>query len=393
MSQKTLVGQLRGATRLAVDATRGVTKLVETMHHTIASGPAVLGTPLEGVTKLLTAPTYGAVLGVTSAMGAGLDLALATLEPLLDRAGAERGALLAALNGVMGDYLAQTGNPLAIEMRLCSQGAALELTPEALSACVPEGTRLLVLVHGSSTDDAAWTRAGHDHGAALAVDRGLVPLYLRYNSGLHVSQNGRAFALLLERLVAAWPRPVEELVLLGHSRGGLVSRSACLVAEAEGHRWRSRLHALVTLGTPHHGAPLERGGHWGQALLGISRYSAPFAVLGKLRSAGITDLRYGNVLDAHWQGRDRFGHGGDPRGALHLPAGVDCYAVAGTRATALRDSLPGDGMVPVDSALGRHEDPARSLDFAQTHRWIALGTSHLNLLSSRHVYATLRDWL
>ena len=114
----TLVDQLRGATRLAVEATRNVTDIVEKMHHTIGGGPALLGKPLEEITKLLSAPTYGTIRGVTKLVGAGLDLALAQLQPLLDRAGGERGMVLAALNGVMGDYLAQTGNPLAIEMQL-----------------------------------------------------------------------------------------------------------------------------------------------------------------------------------------------------------------------------------------------------------------------------------
>ena len=409
----TLVEQLRGATKLAVDATRNVTDLVEKMHHTIGGGPELLGKPLEQVTKLLTGPTYSTIRGVTKLVGAGLDLALGQLQPLLDQAGADRGMVLAALNGVMGDYLAETHNPLAIAMKLTHGGEPLELTNEALKAkfpevagraaqsrvapevagraaqsgVAPEGNRLLVLVHGSSMDDLQWLRKGHDHGAALAKDRGFVPLSLRYNSGLHASSNGRQFAAMLEGLVKAWPRPVEEVVLLGHSMGGLVSRAACHVAEGEGHAWRKKLSTLITLGTPHHGSPLERGGNWFELLLGVSRYSAPLKKLGELRSAGVTDLRYGNVLDEHWQGKDRFAKEDDPRGELTLPAGVACYAIAGTVGPA------GDGLVQVDSALGRHEDKARALDFPESHQWIATGTNHLDLLSSEAVYGKLLEWI
>lgn len=393
MTRRTLVAQLRGATRLAVEATRNVTDLVEQMHHAIGGGPDVLGRPLEGVTRLLTAPTYGAVRGVTRVVGAGIDLALRQLEPVLDQSGAERGPVLAALNGVLGDYLADTENPLAIEMRLVHAGRALALEKDALAAAFPAGDRVLVLVHGSSMDDTMWLRKGHDHGVALAAALGVVPIYLRYNSGLHISLNGRSFAGLLEQLVAAWPRPVKELVLLGHSMGGLVARSACLAGEAEGHAWRTALRALVTLGTPHHGAPLERGGNWVDVLLGVHRYSAPLAQLGRIRSAGVTDLRYGNVLDEHWQGRDRFAKEGDPRGTLRLPAGVACYAVAASTARAASARLPGDGLVPVDSALGRHTDPQRALGFAEAHQWIALDTTHLDLLSSPEVFAQVRGWL
>jgi hypothetical protein len=391
--RKTLVGQLRGVTWLAVEATRNVTDVVESMQHTILGGPEVLGRPLEAVAKLLTAPAYGTARGVTLLVGASLDGALARLETVLHRAGADSGPLLAALNGVVGDHLAASGNPLATEMQLLSRGERLELTPEALRASFPEGNRLLIMLHGSCVDETAWERKGHNHGEALAAERGFVPLYLRYNSGLHISQNGRDFAAMLERLVAAWPRPVEEIVLLTHSMGGLVARSACLVAEAEGQLWRRKLRALVTLGTPHHGAPLERGGNWFEALLGISRYSAPLARLGRLRSAGITDLRYGSVLDEHWHGKDRFARAGDPRVAVSLPAGVACFAIAATPAPALSDKLPMDGMVPVDSALGRHHKPPLTLGFPPSHQWIALGTNHLDLLSSPAVYARLLEWL
>ena len=228
---------------------------------------------------------------------------------------------------------------------------------------------------------------------ALARELGYIPVYLNYNSGLHISTNGLEFATLLERLVSAWPVPLEQLAIVGHSMGGLVARSACDAAEAAGHRWPRKLHKLVSLGSPHQGAPLERGGNWVDVLLGVSRYSAPLARLGKIRSAGITDMRFGSLRDEDWRGRDRFAHTGDTRRPLMLPQGVDCYAIAATTATKSADELPGDGLVQVDSALGLHPSPARALNFPEGHRWIAFGTGHLDLLSSAEVYATLRSWL
>lgn len=401
---RSAVEDLRGASRLAIDATRGVTALVEALHRTIASGPAVLGMPLEGPARLLTAPVYGTIRGVTKLVGAGIDLALGQLAPVLGGGapGAEREALLAALNGVLGDYLQETRNPLAIEMRLRRGGepVALDLdSPAARRRALREAFpaapgRVLVLVHGSAMSDLQWNRGGHDHGAALARDLGLAPLYLHYNSGLHVSTNGRELARLLERLHASWPRPLRELVLLGHSMGGLVARSACHAAEAEALGWRRKLRALVCLGTPHHGAPLERAGNWLEAALDLSRYSQPFTRLGRVRSAGVTDLRYGYVLDEHWQGRDRFALSGDRRVPLPLPAGVACYAIAGTTARGPQPGrLPGDGLVPVDSALGIHRRPEQSLDFPEGHRSVAWNTGHVDLLARKEVCSTMRRWL
>lgn len=393
---RTFVDELRGAGRLAIEATQGVTDLVQAMHTTILGGPDVLRRPLEGVARSMTAPVYDSIRGVTKLVGAGIDFALEQLATLVEGSspGPEREAVLAVVNGVLGDYLAATRNPLAIEMRLRRDGVPLVLEREALRAAFPRATgKLLVLVHGSSMNDRQWTRKSHDYGASLAADLGYTPLALHYNSGLHISTNGRAFAGLLEQLVAAWPEPVEELSLLTHSMGGLVARSACHVAEDEGQRWREKLRTLVFLGSPHHGAPMERGGNWIDVLLAGNRYSAPLARLGKIRSAGVTDLRFGNVLDEHWEGRDRFAKGDDPRLALKLPDGVRCCAVAGTTSPSPTEKPASDGIVPVDSALGRHERPELTLRFGEGHTFIAWGVGHVDLLGDARVYEVLRDWL
>jgi pimeloyl-ACP methyl ester carboxylesterase len=390
------IDELRGATRLAIEATRGVTALVEKMHVTIASGPALLGQPLAMPARLATRAVYASIQGITQLVGSSLDVALAQLAPLVDAspAGNQRDVVLAVVNGVLGDYLHETGNPLEIEMELRHAGRALELAPDALRSAIPSASpKLLVLVHGSCMTDWQFTRAGHDHGAALARDLGYTPLYVRYNSGLHISTNGHALAALLEQLVAAWPVEIAELVLLGHSMGGLVARSACLVAGEHDHTWPSHLRALITLGSPHHGAPLERGGNWIDRLLDLSPYTAPLGALGRIRSAGVTDLRFGNVLDEHWDGHDRFAHGHDTRSPCALPDGVRCYAIAGTLSTTMAPRLRSDGLVPVDSALGIHARPELCVAFPEAHRSIALGTGHIDLLGAPAVYTTIRDWL
>jgi hypothetical protein len=373
---------LRGASQLAIEASRGITSLVEAMHLAVASGPAVLGKPLAAPARLATRPVYNIIRGAMQLVGGGLDLALAQLAPLLGASipGAERETLLAVLNGVLGDHLHARGNPLATPMTLRHAGPAT-------------GSKIAVLVHGLCATERAWQRDGHDHGAALARDLGYTPVYVRYSSGRHISTNGHDLAGLLETLVATWPVALDDLVLIGHSMGGLVARSACLAAERAGHTWLGRLRAMIALGSPHHGAPLERGGQIVDLVLDSTRYTAPFARLGKLRSAGITDLRFGNVLDEHWQGDDRFAQRRDLRGPAALPAGVACYAIAGVRVTPTGLPLVGDGLVTVDSALGVHAMPALTLNFPDDHRWVAVGTGHLGLLGAPAVYDKMRTWL
>lgn len=389
---------LRGAGRLTIDAVLGVTDLVEALHAGIASPASLVGKPASGSTRGITGLVYRSVRGVTRLVGAGLDTALAALAPLLDgsRALPQREALLAALNGVLGDHLHATHNPLAIRMQLRRDGQALTLDRDALAAAFPRpGSRLLVLAHGLCMNDLQWSRDGHDHAASLARDPGYTTIHLHYNSGRRISANGREFAELIERLLQAWPAAVDEVVIVCHSMGGLVSRSACHYAELAGHGWRQRLRALVFLGTPHHGAPLERAGNWVQTLLGVTPYSAPFARLGRIRSDGIRDLRYGNLRDEDWQGRNPEARR-DRRTALPLPDAVRCYAIAATRqvdAHGRGTRLPGDGLVPIASALGRHRNPDRDLRIPPDRQWIGHGMNHFDLLGSDAVCERVRRWL
>lgn len=390
---------MRGLSRLTVDAIAGVVNLVEAMHYNIASVPGTRGETKSGRTTGITGLVYRSIGGAVGLVGHGLDRLLAKLNPLLgtESAWPGREAALAALNGVLGDYLAASKNPLAITMGLRRDGHPLPMEAQALATAIPEaGRKLVVLVHGLCMNDLQWNRQGHDHGAALARDLGYTPVYLHYNTGLHVSVNGRAFADLLDATLKVWPVQPGELVIIGHSMGGLVARSACHYAAAARHEWLGRLGKLVFLGTPHHGAPLERGGNVVDMLLGISRYTAPFARLGKVRSAGITDLRYGNLVDEDWEGRDRFERSGDVRRAVPLPNDVACFTIAATtgkQAGDLSDRLLGDGIVPLPSALGRHGDPRLALSFPESRQWIGYGMNHLDLLSRAEVYARINGWL
>ena len=356
---------LQGAARLAVEATLGVTALVEAVHTRIATPPGFGAAARSGG---LTGLVYGSVRGVTQLVGGGLNAALGLLAPALQKldAGArqaERQALLAALNGVLGDHLQASGNPLAQALELRVQG--------------PRRSGALLLLHGLCMNDAQWRRRDHDHGAMLAEALGLTPVYVLYNSGLPIHANGAALAQQLQTLADTWPGGLQRLLLLGHSMGGLLARSSLHQARASGLGWPERVSELVCLGSPHAGAPLERIGHVVDRLLEATPYSAPFARLGKLRSAGITDLRHGHLLadDA----------------PAPLPPGLRSFALAGRLQGRLKAQALGDGLVPVASALGEHRDPTRQLQFSA--QAVVDGVGHLDLLSAPAVAAQLREWL
>jgi pimeloyl-ACP methyl ester carboxylesterase len=384
--KSTTSSDLLGLSRLGIGAVSGITAMAETLHRQITGGAAPLGAPRAGRTRGITGLVYGSVRGVARAVGWGIESVLPALSPWLDRVPGlpQREAVLAALNGVLGDHLEASRNPLAIPMSLRRDGQPLALEPEALANALPDaGPKLLVLAHGLCMNDLQWRRRGHDHGAALARDLGYTPVYLHYNTGRAVARNGAELALLLQALVDAWPQPLESLTIVGHSMGGLVARSACQQATAGRLGWPALLKQMVFLGTPHQGSPLERAGRWVDQLLDVSPYTAPFSRLGKLRSAGIQDLRHGRVLaDAT---------------PVPLPHGVRCHAVAASKQAHPPahegGRVQGDGLVPVDSALGRHDDPRLQLRIPPPRQWVGYGLDHFDLLSDEQVYARLKRWL
>ncbi len=403
---------LRAATLLALEATHAITRMTEGVHQSVWR---TLGAPsgeTTAQTRGLTGLIYQSIQAATRLVGQGVTGALARLEPLLQRVegtaddSPERIAFVAALNGVMGDRLQASANPLVMSMTLHIQELVAP-DSKALEANLPlkdqmsgATSRLLLVIHGLCMNDLQWTtqqggqRVNHAQALAQALD--YTPVYLRYNTGLHVSQNGHALATALEQLVQNWPVPLTELSVLVHSMGGLVARSALHYATEDGLQWPALLKNIVFLGTPHHGAPLERAGNWVDVILGSTPYSRPFAKLGQLRSAGVTDLRYGHVLDVDWQGHDRFRRKPDSRQPVPLPEHVACFSVAATTAaqrSKLADRLVGDGLVPLHSALGHHDDPTRQLLFAPERQHIVYRTNHMQLLGSPAVTQQLLRWL
>ncbi len=275
------IHDLHGAGRLTVDAIKGIVYLVESVHHSILSFGGLLGSNPEGKTKRIAGMVYRNIRATSELAGKGLDVLAKTLEPVIDEKESTSGreAILAMLNGVLGDYLEETKNPLAIPMRLRIDGKSIHFDDQLFMETMREyHGKIVLLIHGSCMNDLQWDRDGHNHGKAIAQDFGYFPIYLHYNSGRHISENGRELADLIDDFTSQIPGT--ELIIIAHSMGGLVARSACFYSEKANHHWISQLNKIIFLGTPHHGAPLERAGNWIDNVLEKSAYSKPFSRLG-----------------------------------------------------------------------------------------------------------------
>lgn len=390
-SAKVANSRTQGVGRLTIEAVLAMTNIVESVHKRVsplsAIDPNSQNEQLSGISGLI----YRNVRNVTERLGKSIDGPLAAISKTLatqpDSTSTQ--ALLAALNGVLGDHLVLSDNPLAIPMHFRKEGQVLNEI--RLRELIKQSNgKLLIMVHGLCMNDLQWCQEGHDHGAELAKESGMGAIYLHYNTGRHISDSGKQFASLLESLVNLSDKQLE-INILAHSMGGLVSRSAFHIAEHSGHKWPELLNKLVFLGTPHHGAALEKAGNWIDLILGSHSYTIPFARLVKVRSAGITDLRYGNVQELDWHTTERFEFSGDQRLPLPLPKNVKCYAIATSAKESVKHPL-GDGLVRIKSALGEHKDPAFDLHIPNSRKWVGTNINHNQLLIDGKVYEVLKTW-
>jgi hypothetical protein len=387
--------ELRAAGRLVGDALAATAGIAGEVHHAIARRvagylPAVAG-PIAAVHETIAAAAYSAVsAGLQLASVAGAEVLAKTGRPgapPLSETPMGRVALPAA-NGLWGDTLAERHPELALPMTVRVEGRDVPLDPAAVTAAFPSaGPRIAVFLHGLSLSEESWWRRGggrrrtRSYGDRLRQDLGLTPVYVRYNTGLRIADNGRSLARLLEALAAAWPVPLRDIVLIGHSMGGLLARSACHQGTLDGAAWVTAVSAVVTLGTPHLGAPLEKGVHAADWLLSSLPETAPFARPLQTRSAGVRDLREGDVVD---------------EGQLDVPF-LDHAAYYFVAATLSRDAthpagrLLGDGLVRLPSASGQGRTRRIPFDLGNGAHLGGLG--HMALVNHPAVYRQLRAWL
>ena len=332
-----------------------------------------------------------AVDGAMEQRGIGEDVVLSTTR---------RGsAVVAAVNGLIGDRLERSGSDLHQPASVRVDGEAVALDAGSVSAAFPDATaRLVVFLHGLMGNEFYWdwggANPGDTYGARLAGDLGCTPIYLRYNTGLHVSENGLSIAALLEELVGAWPVEVQEIALVGHSMGGLVARSACHQASESGRRWTKRVRHLVSLGTPHLGAPLEQGAHVAAEALYALPETQMFGTFLRRRSAGIRDLRHGSLVDEDWRGRDPNALRAAACKEVPLLPGATHFFVSATVTRSPSHPLGrllGDILVLVPSATGRGR--TRRIPLQAEHGHHVSPAHHLALLNHPEVYERLREWL
>ena len=322
-----------------------------------------------------------------------------------------RNDALAVVNGFFGDSLDDQGSSLALPMTWRSAtGGEISADRAGLGQAFPHATdRIVLLAHGLMSTESVWGFPGDpktSYGSLLARDHGVTPIWLRYNSGRHISTNGRELARMLHDLVAAWPVPVRDITLIGHSMGGLVIRSACHYASATRpwrdythlrRSWTSRVRRVVLIGVPNTGAPLEAFANWTSAAL----WSLPIPatrLLGlglDVRSAGIRDLRFGSIADEDWLEKDPDAQVRPvPHRVAVLRRAAYLIIAGGVGADADHPltQVFGDAFVTPSSASGALGDMADEVLFPGSTVRLFPKMNHIALAHRPEVYAEIDRW-
>ena len=396
--------EIRAAGRLGGRAFAGLVTRIEQVHHVIAGralapiGPA--GAPVRLIHDSVARGTYLAVRGAGLAAGALGGEAGYLLGAGGQPTGGEPGGnlALAVLNAVAGDRLDADLAPLEIRMAVRADGCDVGLTAEQIAGAFPHATpRLAVFVHGlAETEDSWCRRAGQSvpYGPRLQAEFGYTPVYVRYNTGRHISDNGHDLADLVASLAAAWPAPVDEILLAGHSMGGLVIRSACHYGLQARAPWVGCVRQVFYLGSPHLGAPLARVAGLAGWALGRVPETRPFATLAA-GSASVRDLRHGYLLDDDWNGCDQDCCLHDHRSETPLLAGANHYVIS---ATVTADpaspfgAVVGDLLVQPASAHGRRGARQHIPFPIEMGRGLG-GMHHFDLLNHPDVWEAIRGLL
>ncbi|MFD2721794.1 esterase/lipase family protein [Hymenobacter monticola] len=334
---------------------------------------------------------------------------------------------LPVLNGALGDQLAARFDKRAIRMSFRRGGHDVAVADLRLSE---PRQKTVVFVHGLMGDELIWQTGFQDapgsrrYGPRLAEETRCRALYLRYNSGLHLSENGRELSRLLTELVTSYPDAIGELVLVGHSMGGLIIRSAGYYGQlgvkseelkslgssadilpfnpqllTQPAPWLAHLRSVFLIGTPNDGSWLEQNSHLTARLLErINLFPTRF--LSKAlnqRSNGIKDLRYSILVDEDWQ--DAHAHDlTPPRTPVPPLPGVHYHILMGswlrtTRPAALREYF-GDGLVGHGSARGpaTFGDEAALPAGAHVRTAVFSQQHHGGLLTHPEVFQYLKQW-
>lgn len=311
--------------------------------------------------------------------------------------------LVPILNGIHGDSMDENGHPALIRMsfRYNSRDISVEKIAELIDFAKSNG-QLIIMAHGLMNDESIWQSNPEDivqrMGSFIENQKKANILYIRYNTGRHISQNGKDLSRLIQRLIDHYRNEIKELILIGHSMGGLVLRSACNYCRSLEHQWVLLLKKVFLIGVPNEGSYLARVAYMTQYFLRKVDPSenSSYAKFFDIRSNGIKDLSFGFLIDEDWQNPD-YEYAKEMKASKVYPVqNVEYYLIAGTVADENKKykifTFFGDGLVEKESALS-NLFKTNAIDSGLIHFKLFSEQNHLSLLEDKNVQSYMVECL
>ena len=308
---------------------------------------------------------------------------------------------LSILNGVVGDRLRNA--TLGIKMNFYADNKIVHLDKPLLAERLAQlnkmpSPKICILVHGLTNNETIWGfKDKSDYGTLLEHDFDYTPFYLRYNTGLHISENGKNLAALLEKLYENYPIKIEEISIIAHSMGGLLTHSACYYAQKSEMLWAQKLRNIFLLATPHLGSFLERFANVTTNILEkVPNWHT--RMVGKVlnwRSAGIKDLRFGYLTDEDWENQHPDKLLKNNKTPIQKLEGVSYHVISGRLTQAEKhwvSLLFGDILVSTKSATARSKN-VDEFNFSPDKHYEFAKTNHFKLTASKEAYEKIKSWL
>ncbi len=292
--------------------------------------------------------------------------------------------LLPVLNGIAGDVLEENMDARAIKMSFRFDYEDVGIEELSKFYDFEDKKPVCILIHGLFGDEYMWKKLPDEKknkiGDILEKQLDANILYLRYNTGLHISENGRSLSNLLERFVKQYRSG--NIHLIGHSMGGLLIRSAGYYADIQQQEWNRKVKNIFLIGVPNEGSYVAQIAEFVNKVfrkVDISKDELVSKFL-DIRSNGIKDLAYAYLTDEDWLNAKEKP---EQKTRVRPLKGVKYFLIAGTLGkNKMLSTYFGDGLVGSQSAISENIE---TNFFTNVSHKVFENEDHISLLSSLNV--------
>ncbi len=280
------------------------------------------------------------------------------------------------------------------------------LAEEVANRFIQSGLKKAVLLlPGLLCDETLWRGPGNPEAMEkLFASLGIFPIPLRFNPGLHFSENGKAFLELFEDIHSLPAFRDKKFHVISYSQGGLILRAALYLSQKNQSSISPFIDKAVFISSPDGGSYLEKLGFWLGLTLEKSRLPGVqmAGIIGNERSNAIKDLSHGIIRQEDWENSEKNPLSGLEHlvrysseryfGELDDLDAYQIYSVISKEENSLWQWV-GDGIVETGSLTYLSDRVFRKKSRPEHRVWELPGLSHFQIMHSEANQKILKELL